>query len=368
MAEARTPTRAIGRAEAPVAPIARLRSKRTLATASFAIERFAAELGGDAVLVAAFQHRPYFEPMRATYDRLALAGVSVVTSYVGGPVPEQLAMHVELAPDEPLAERWDAVLVADEACAYVTAVDRHELDDPTAGLEPARLFAAEIGVDPQRAADLLDEFVRTAGDRLHATLADRLRRAATRRRDLPISPAHRAWGAGFVLLCDRLDTTVAAWRDEADLASHDALTGVLNRQGMQRWAGGADPLPIPAVGVVMVDLDGFKQINDSHGHEVGDRVLVAVAEALTSQVRARDLVVRWGGDEFVVLCPGIDSLDGLEDLVRRLDAAVGSIDIDGVVTAASFGTQISRSRPFVLDSADAAMYASKRSKPGRHLS
>lgn len=348
-----------------MAPISRARSKRTLATASFAIERLAAELGGEAALVAAFQHRPYFEPMRATYDRLTLAGVSVVTSYVGPPVHGQLPVHVELTPDEPLAERWDAVLVADEACAYVTAVDRHELADPTAGLEPARLFAAEIGVDPRRAADLLDEFVEATGDRLDPAMAARLERAADRRRAHPISPAHRAWGAGFVLLCDRLDATVAAWRDEADMATHDALTGVLSRHGMHRWVGGDDTLPIPAVGVVMVDLDGFKQINDSHGHQLGDRVLVAVAEALTSQVRARDLVVRWGGDEFVVLCPGIDSLAGLEDLVRRLDAAVGMIDIDGVVPAASFGTQISHSRPLVLDSADAAMYASKRSKPRR---
>lgn len=346
-------------------PISRMRSKRTLATASFAIERFAAELGDGAVLVGAFQHRPYFDPMRATYDRLVLAGVEVVTTYVGPSVAGQLAAHVELAPDEPMAQRWDAVLVADEVCAYVTAVDRHELGDPIGGLEPARVFAAEIGVDPWRAADLLDEFVDTAGDRLPAPLADRLRRAATRRRDLPVAAAHRAWGGGFVLLCDRLDATVAAWRNEADAATHDALTGVLNRQGLRRWAGGDDPLPIPAVGVVMVDLDGFKQINDTRGHDMGDRILVAVAEALSSQIRARDLVVRWGGDEFVVLCPGIDSCSQLAELVQRLDAAISSIDIDGVVPAASFGTQISRSRPFVLDSADAAMYAAKEAKPGR---
>lgn len=136
---------------------------------------------------------------------------------------------------------------------------------------------------------------------------------------------------------------------------------------MSRWAGGDEALPVPAVGVVMVDLDGFKLINDLRGHEIGDAVLVAVAQALTSQVRKADLVVRWGGDEFIVLCPGIDSAEALDDLVQRFDDAIRSIDIDGVVPAASFGTEVSRSRPFLFATADAAMYAAKRDKAGQAL-
>ena len=168
-----------------------------------------------------------------------------------------------------------------------------------------------------------------------------------------------------MLLCDRLEATLAEWRHEADLAIRDQLTGVLNRHGVRRWMGGDDELPIPAIGVVMIDLDGFKQVNDTHGHAVGDAVLVAVASALSASVRQGDLVVRWGGDEFVALCPGLQDQDELDALVGRFAHALSTVEVHGVTPRASFGTQVARSRPLVLDSADAAMYAAKRAKPDR---
>ena len=70
--------------------------------------------------------------------------------------------------------------------------------------------------------------------------------------------------------------------------------------------------------VWFVDVRGLKSANDSHGHEFGDAILVAVIEALRASVRANDLVARWGGDEFVVL--GIGRQGDPEDLNRRVDA------------------------------------------------
>jgi diguanylate cyclase (GGDEF)-like protein len=80
------------------------------------------------------------------------------------------------------------------------------------------------------------------------------------------------------------------------------------------------------VGVLMVDLDHFKQVNDAHGHLVGDRVLQAVAETLTSCARRYDVVGRWGGEEFVVLCPEVSG-DELRKLGERVCALVRDLRV-----------------------------------------
>lgn len=99
-------------------------------------------------------------------------------------------------------------------------------------------------------------------------------------------------------------------------AMTDPLTGLANRAGLQAWlddrvaaAAGQD------VGVLFCDLDGFKRVNDDLGHDVGDVILRAVAERLRRTVRDDDLVCRWGGDEFLVICTNPDSA---ADLAARL--------------------------------------------------
>ncbi|SDT36173.1 GGDEF domain-containing protein [Actinoplanes derwentensis] len=90
-------------------------------------------------------------------------------------------------------------------------------------------------------------------------------------------------------------------------ASHDALTGLLNRPAFDSRA--ADILAGPHLGVtaMVLDLDGFKPVNDSHGHAAGDDVLVVVARRLSAELRAEDLVSRIGGDEFAILLTGVRS-------------------------------------------------------------
>ncbi|GAA1986624.1 putative bifunctional diguanylate cyclase/phosphodiesterase [Catenulispora subtropica] len=104
----------------------------------------------------------------------------------------------------------------------------------------------------------------------------------------------------------------------------DPLTGLMNRQGLRllmHEAADAGPGGMDAAGLLMVDLDDFKEINDTLGHPIGDEVLVAVAERLTENVREGDAVARFGGDEFAVLmAPGPDQA-GLETIAQRvLDA------------------------------------------------
>ncbi len=103
-------------------------------------------------------------------------------------------------------------------------------------------------------------------------------------------------------------------RDELrEQAIHDPLTGAYNRRHFEevmRVESARARRSGEAIGFLMIDVDSFKQINDTHGHDVGDRVLVGIVETLKGSTRDADLVVRSGGDEFIVAMPGIGaSLD-----------------------------------------------------------
>lgn len=95
----------------------------------------------------------------------------------------------------------------------------------------------------------------------------------------------------------------------------DPLTGVLNREGLAP----VFQQPTPLLSLMFIDIDHFKKINDLHGHNVGDQVLCAFAQALSNNTRTHDLLARWGGEEFVLACPetNLDSALGLAEKLRR---------------------------------------------------
>lgn len=154
------------------------------------------------------------------------------------------------------------------------------------------------------------------------------------------------------------------------LASTDQLTGLVNRavfmdqlnRGLARSQRNGT-----GVGVVFIDLDGFKPINDTYGHKAGDQVLVEVAQRLSAVTRTADTVARLGGDEFAIVAENREG-DTAEGLVERLVAAIDQpIDIGGqsVTVGASLGLATSEgpdSAESLLARADAAMYAIKRDK------
>jgi diguanylate cyclase (GGDEF)-like protein len=143
------------------------------------------------------------------------------------------------------------------------------------------------------------------------------------------------------------------------LSLTDPLTGLANRRQMdvvleRAWAAARRGEPLA---LVVVDLDDFKAVNDAQGHLAGDRVLRAVADALRQEVRGSDLVVRYGGDEFVIILPR-GTEEGARALVERVRVRLaGTIGIS--VGVASY--EPSHASPEeMIGAADARLYAAKR--------
>jgi diguanylate cyclase (GGDEF)-like protein len=146
-------------------------------------------------------------------------------------------------------------------------------------------------------------------------------------------------------------------------AATDSLTGLLNRRSLEgRFLGLRDE--VSTLAVVMADLDHFKALNDTYGHETGDRALRLFAQTLAGTLRSSDVVCRHGGEEFAVLLPGstaAEAADALEQVRARLATAVAQAGLPPVT--ASFGVvdaEIREDLPAALARADAALFEAKR--------
>lgn len=165
-----------------------------------------------------------------------------------------------------------------------------------------------------------------------------------------------AWAGG---LMDRLRAA----------AMRDGLTGLFNRRFLREalpnlQAGSrrrGEPLCL-----LMLDLDHFKQVNDQYGHIVGDQTLRAVAEVLRTQSRRSDLVARFGGEEFAVVCPSTDGPTGLQ-VAERLRESIAGLGVDelghGGTQTISIGVAVQTDQSFtpeqLIDRADLALYQAK---------
>ncbi|MBH9551435.1 GGDEF domain-containing response regulator [Inhella gelatinilytica] len=168
------------------------------------------------------------------------------------------------------------------------------------------------------------------------------------------------------IVAERTQQLEAANRELAALSRTDALTGLANRRCLDealehawRRAGRAEQ----SLAAILLDIDHFKQVNDQHGHGVGDSVLVEVAGLLRRGVRATDLAGRWGGEEFLILCPDTDR-DGALALAEKLRAAVEAhaFEVVGRKTS-SFGVATLNPNEALADllrRTDEALYRSKR--------
>lgn len=166
----------------------------------------------------------------------------------------------------------------------------------------------------------------------------------------------------FVALIARLQRLQARVEQ---LAATDSLTGVLNRrmyeitvrQEMARCRRYRQPLSL-----IMVDIDHFKQINDTLGHSRGDIVLRNIADAIADNLRESDYLFRYGGEEFVVLSPQTD-IDGVDTLARRIKNNVEQLRIPGIppltISLGLVSSDQEMSHQDMLEKADEALYVAK---------
>jgi len=186
------------------------------------------------------------------------------------------------------------------------------------------------------------------------------------------------WGADECLDADapaaallRAVALAMARRQAALAARRDPLTGTADRAVLRDYLASA-MAEIPngpgALAALFVDLDGFKAVNDAYGHETGDRVIVDVARRLQGAVRPNDLVARYGGDEFVVVCEHVDIRETRAIAARLRRALSHPVGLDGrtIPIGASIGVAITRDPTLapvrLLAAADADMYRVKASR------
>jgi diguanylate cyclase (GGDEF)-like protein/PAS domain S-box-containing protein len=168
----------------------------------------------------------------------------------------------------------------------------------------------------------------------------------------------------------------ASNRKLAHMAQHDPLTGLPNRLYLRarlpralRVAASTGRL----MALIYLDLDHFKKINDSRGHAVGDQLLQTVAQRLRAAVNAQDVVVRMGGDEFVIVAALLDNISAVEAVAQRLQAAVQApmvIDNAPLEVSASLGIALYPNDGLDMDAllkhADIALYQAKEAGRARH--
>lgn len=177
--------------------------------------------------------------------------------------------------------------------------------------------------------------------------------------------------AGTVVICTDITTEVDLIQAFEQMAVTDRLTGLANRRGteivLRREVAQARRYGSPLC-VLMFDIDQFKQLNDTHGHAVGDLVLQGVARLVSSLSRSSDLLGRWGGEEFLLVLPGTD-IKGAGICAERVRVAVSSATFSHGTTTAISGGIAELSPEDDIDSllkrADEGLYAAKRAGRNR---
>jgi diguanylate cyclase (GGDEF)-like protein len=165
------------------------------------------------------------------------------------------------------------------------------------------------------------------------------------------------------------DLTLSRMAHLEDLIFVDALTGLYNRRFLERQLAAmisSARRHDRSLAVAMLDLDHFKAINDTRGHQAGDRVLEGASQRLSSRVRTEDVLGRWGGEEFLVLLPDLDGVDAAAAAEAfRQELAGEPISVDGeelpVTVSVGWAAWEGESAAELLARADTALYAAKRS-------
>lgn len=328
-----------------------------------------------------------------THDRIPVALVAVIVVVTGLVVLGQLTA---LRKNDQLLTRLDANmlelglkerrfrLLVQNSTDVVTITDpdgRIRYISPAVrrvlGSEPAPMVGTNIGrrVHPQDRASIATNVAHvTSRPGNSATYRARFAHADGSYRTLEIISVNlcdEPSVCGVVSNSRDVTETVRAHERLSYEATHDVLTGLANRtlfgERVEACVTNADP--VHRISMVLIDLDDFKTVNDTLGHAIGDKLLVAIAQRMRRVVRPTDTVARLGGDEFAILLEGLGG-DALDPVLGRIaDAIAVPVDVDGHLLAvrASFGVVDGRGGDDpgdLLRQADIAMYEAKERGEG----
>lgn len=173
----------------------------------------------------------------------------------------------------------------------------------------------------------------------------------------------------------RLEQELRYSLDEMESAAmHDALTGLLNRRAITQYAeielSQAEASQRP-ISLVLVDVDDLKRMNDTHGHAMGDKLIVKVGSAIKDHIRRNDFAGRWGGDEFMIVLPGANLVHA-EEISERLRATIEKVDEGDEIDLPSVSIGIScfsgrgkKAIENLFSETDEALYTAKRKGKSR---
>lgn len=319
---------------------------------------------------------------------LAYASAKTRTAYLSATADLEAALRTTEFLRVAAAHARDGVLIHDEDMRVVWANAAYfdlmrQPKDKVIGKRPID-FAFAPGTAPPLAdlTTLLDEAETNPGN--HLTLFKNMRGDGTWFwNQINMGFFRNSAGERLTILVCR-DVTPAIEQEEdlirirdrlAYEASHDALTGLANRAELMRFTREAlreAELGGYNVGLLHLDLDRFKEINDTYGHSAGDHCIIHAATQLRGAVRSSDMVARVGGDEFVVICPRMPDLESVAKLAHDLCGAVARPFAynDAMLTCrASIGCALAapaeRDPEVPLSQSDFALYEAKRSGRGR---
>lgn len=190
---------------------------------------------------------------------------------------------------------------------------------------------------------------------------------------LAVTQVKSATGDQYIGLLRDISQEEANLHRIEHLARHDTMTGLLNRscftEQLDNYVRNALPFSL-----LFIDIDGFKTVNDTYGHGVGDQLLIAIAQRIRSCVAENDIVARLGGDEFVVILPDVVNSTDIERIAVRLIGKVAEkmtykgcvCSVGASIGAACYPAQ-SMLAEDILSAADSAMYHAKRTGKNRFV-
>jgi diguanylate cyclase (GGDEF)-like protein len=355
-------------------------TKRALVGLSHALERSVrpGSRTEDRLVLGLFQRREYFDVERDRYAALAAAGAVCIVGFVGGVSGLPHGVHaIALDPDEALAVEWSLVVLDDLVGSALVALGSGSLTPGEPTLEAGREFHARWTFQPHGAAVEAERILDGLAGRLlpevvaraRVIVADGLARVAD-----PAVAALAEVTQRLVVEVDRAHQRASRIHGELErsqyLAEVDQLTGLHNRHFLERFLG-TPVLESPvSLAALLIDLDGLKAINDTHGHAAGDAAIRAAADCIRSQTRDCDLLCRLGGDEFLVLMPGLAAEAGL-GVATRVATAISVVapkpPWESLRLSASIGVAMAEPQHLPMERLDEALYRVKRTGKGRAL-